>query len=195
MKRTPRGSRDRRPARDARSGPVPAAGRRVAAVLGLLAGTALAPAIGPFGLAAQEPESDEQAVLAVVQRLFDGMRANDGDIVRSVFADGAVLIGTEDREGEPSTRINPADGFADAVARATQSWDEPFWDPVVHVSDHLATVWTQYAFYLGGEQFLHCGVDAFILARSPDGGWKIVALADSRQTDNCELPPERRPDG
>ncbi len=185
--------RDRRTARDARPRAAAVTGRWVVA-LGLLAGAALAATVRPPGVAAQQP-SDEEAVLAVVQRLFDGMRANDGEMVRSVFADGAVLIGTEGREGEPSTRVSPVTGFVDAVARATESWDEPFWDPVVHVRDHLATVWTKYAFYLGGEQFSHCGVDAFILARSPDDGWKIAALADSRQTEGCELPPDRRPDG
>ncbi len=133
--------------------------------------------------------SDEEAVLAVLERLFDGMRANDGDMVRSVFADGAVMIRTEAPDGEPSTHIGSVAGFIDAVSTATAEWDEPFWDPVVHVQDHVATVWTKYAFYVDGS-FSHCGVDTVILARSLDG-WKIAALADTRETENCELPPGR----
>ena len=62
------------------------------------------------------------------------------------------------------------------------------WDPVVQIRDNLATVWVKYAFYLDGE-FLHCGVDAFMLARTNDG-WKIVSLADTSQKENCEMPPE-----
>ncbi len=138
---------------------------------------------------AQQASADEAAVLATVQRLFDGMRANDGEMVRSVFAEGAVLISTEGSAGEPSTRVAPVTGFIDAVASATAEWDEPFWDPVVQVQDHLATVWTKYAFYLGGE-FTHCGVDALILTRSDDG-WKIAALADTREHEHCELPSGR----
>ena len=72
---------------------------------------------------------------------------------------------------------------------APQSIDEPFWDSVVHVNDHLATVWTKYAVYVGGT-FSHCGYDAFILGRSTDG-WKIAAIADTRESENCELPPGR----
>jgi hypothetical protein len=71
----------------------------------------------------------------------------------------------------------------------TEVWDEPVWDPVVQVRDNLATVWIKYAFYLDGE-FSHCGVDAFMMARTGDG-WKIIALADTFQQEDCELPPER----
>lgn len=146
-------------------------------------------AVLPTAAAAQETSADETAVIATVQRLFDGMRANDADMVRSVLADGAVLIRTEGQDGEPATSIGSMGGFADAVGSAPQSMDEPFWDYVVQVHDHLATVWTKYAFYFGGT-FSHCGYDAFILARSADG-WKIAAIGDTRENENCELPPGR----
>jgi hypothetical protein len=35
-------------------------------------------------------------------------------------------------------------------------------------------------------------VDTFILARQADG-WKIASLADTRQTEDCEMPPDREP--
>ena len=164
--------------------------RRLAPI-GLLALTGLLPA---RALLAQETdqEEDRTAVLAAVERLFDGMRANDGEMVRSVFVEGASLVSTENREGEPVTRLIPTDGFAQAVDEATIPWDEPVWDPIVQVRDHLATVWVKYAFY-AGQEFSHCGVDAFILARQPDGEWKIAALADTRQREDCEMPPDRGP--
>jgi hypothetical protein len=139
--------------------------------------------------AAAQDDADRAAVLAVLDRLFDGMRAHDGDMVRSVFADGAVMIGTEAGDGAPRTTVRPAEGFAQAVADGEGVWDEPYWDPIIHIQDHLATVWTKYAFYLG-EEFSHCGIDAVILGRGPDG-WKIAAVADSRERENCELPPDR----
>lgn len=135
------------------------------------------------------PEADVQAVLDVVNRLFDGMRTNDGAMVRSAFAEGALLIGTEDQAGEPALRYTSVEDFARAVDGATSEWDEPIWDTMVHVQDHLAAVWTKYAFYLDGE-FHHCGVDAFLLARTADG-WKITSLSDTRQTEGCEMPPDR----
>lgn len=153
------------------------------AVAVLAAATLAAPA------RAQQGGGDEGAVLAVVQRLFQGMRRADAALVRSTFVEGARLIGTADREGDPAVRFLPADSFAAAAGNATQEWDEQFWDPVVQIRDHLATVWGKYAFYLDGE-FHHCGVDAFTLARTADG-WKIVSIADTRQTEGCELPPGR----
>lgn len=153
--------------------------------LAALAAAALAWA-GP--LAAQQ--EDEAAVLAVIDRMFEGMRTNDGDMVRSTFVEGATLVSTEDREGGPATQLLPVERFASAVDGATIPWDEPYWDPIVQIRDHLATAWVKYAFY-AGEDFSHCGVDAFMLARQADGGWKIVALADTRQREDCEMPPGR----
>lgn len=155
-----------------------------AALFGVLGTSAAA-------LEAQSTAEEEAAVLAVVDRLFDGMRANDGDMVRSAFVDGASLISTEGRDGSPQTRFTPIDQFAEIVGNATQPFDEPYWDPIIQIQDHLATVWIKYAFYLG-ETFSHCGVDALILTRTADG-WKIAALADTRESDNCELPPDRQP--
>lgn len=147
-------------------------------------------ALAPRPTVAQD-ETDRAEVLAVVDRLFDGMRANDGDMVRSTFVLGAILISTE-RDGAAATTVTAAEQFASAVDQASQEWDEPYWDPIVQIEDHLASVWIKYAFYVDG-QFTHCGVDAFLLARGEDG-WKIAALADTRERDNCELPPSRQPE-
>ena len=151
----------------------------------------LAALLCPAGAVAQT--GDHAAVMATIDRLFDGMRANDAAMVASAFVDGASLIQTEGPDGSPMTRFIPASRFAEAVGQGETPWDEPYWDPVVQIEDHLATVWIKYAFYLG-EEFSHCGVDAFILARSADG-WKIASLADTREQDNCELPPGRQPPG
>ncbi len=160
--------------------------RRSIRALGV--GIGLTVALHPAGHAQQTPD-DEAAVLATLERLFDGMRANDGAMVQSAFAEGAVMIRTGTSGGQPSTNVGPVTGFIAAVGAATEEWDEPFWDPVVQLKDNLATVWTKYAFYRAGT-FSHCGVDAFILTRGADG-WKISAIADTQERENCELPPGR----
>ena len=135
---------------------------------------------------------DHAAVMATVEQLFDGMRANDSEMVLDAFHPDAVLISTErGRTGEAAPSLSSIGGFAEAVGNSDQAWDEPIWDEIVHVQDHLASVWVKYAFYLGGTEFSHCGVDAFILARDEEGAWKILALADSRQFEDCEMPPGR----
>src|SRR5690606_9471441 len=53
-------------------------------------------------------QSDEQAVIAVVQKLFDGMRARDTVMMNSTFAPGAQLLGISQRDGTESLRAVPA---------------------------------------------------------------------------------------
>ena len=128
-------------------------------------------------------QTPEDEVLAVVQRLFDGMRAADSTAVRSVFHESSQLFATGERDGTLSINVIPADRFVAAVGGATGQWDERIWDTQVRIDDNLASVWTQYAFYLNGE-FSHCGVDAFTLAKTTEG-WKIVSLADTRRQEGC----------
>ena len=135
-------------------------------------------------LSGQSPEDD---VMAVVNRLFDGMRAGDSNMVRSVFHPSARMgratpDGLQLRDG--------VDSFVNAVGSPHEKvWDEPIWDYHVRVDGKLAQVWTKYAFYLG-EDFSHCGVDAFDLYQTPDG-WKIFQLVDTNQQDGCESPSGR----
>ena len=131
---------DRDPQHAARRLRRPVGGAFVALVL-LFGGTAPASA----------QTDDEAAVLAVIDALFDAMRANDGDGIRSVFVDGASLILTEAPDGSPVTRYIPVEQFASSVGNSTSSLDEPYWDPIVQVRDHLASVWVKYALYVDGE--------------------------------------------
>lgn len=134
-------------------------------------------------------EADQAAARAVVDALFDAMRAGNGAAVTAVFADNARLMSTGNREGIPFVRETPIDGFAAAVDKAEEgSWDERIWNVMIHVDGNLATAWTPYAFYHDAK-FSHCGVNAFQIARMEDG-WKILQLTDTRQTDGCVIPVE-----
>ena len=123
--------------------------------------------LGPSVASAQGDE--QKAVLAVVTRLFDGMRARDTSMMRSTFAPDAKLQGAGVREGKPGVAITPADDFIRIVGKATgPAWDERIHDPEIRIDGTLASVWVPYEFYLG-DKFSHCGVDAFHLARFEDG--------------------------
>lgn len=136
---------------------------------------------------AQTPDQD---VLAVIRRVFDGMRAGDSAMARLAFDASARLVGVSyDSAGTPRVSVDEIDRFLAAVGRPrTEVWDERIWDTEVRVDGGLASVWTKYAFYRG-DQFSHCGVDLFDLVRRPDG-WKIVHLADTRRTTNCWTAPK-----
>ena len=128
-------------------------------------------------------------VMAVVNTLFEGMRKGDSTLVRSVFTKDARLMTAFEKEGQPALRIGSIDGFVKAVGTPHEKvWNEAIWDSEVRIDGNLAQVWTKYAFYLG-EDFSHCGVDAFQLFKD-DNGWRIFQLTDTRQFEDCELPPE-----
>lgn len=140
-------------------------------------------ALVPCGsLAAQTPEAE---VRATVDRLFDGMRAGDSTVVRSVLHPTARLLSVDVRDGAPRIQAVPIDRFVAAVgAPHDQVWDERIRNVEIRVDDRLATAWMDYAFYLG-DTLSHCGVNAFQLFRAPEG-WRIVQIADTRRSQGCE---------
>lgn len=136
-------------------------------------------------------QDDEQAkVLHVVNQLFEGMRLGDSTMVHDTFHKEPTLFTTmTNREGQPVLHQGRLQDFLNAIGTPHDVvWHEPIWDTEVRVDGNLAQVWTKYAFY-AGEQFSHCGVDAFQLFKSLEG-WKIFHLTDTRQFSGCEVPEE-----
>ncbi|GIV61254.1 MAG: hypothetical protein KatS3mg044_0120 [Rhodothermaceae bacterium] len=134
-------------------------------------------------------QSQAEAVRKVIDQLFDGMRAGDSTLVRAVFDPSARLMTTFIApDGTPALRQSPVDRFVEAVGTPhDEVWDERIWDVEIRVDDLLATAWMSYAFF-AGSRFSHCGVNAFVLARRPEG-WKIIHLADTRRRgEACTLP-------
>lgn len=135
-------------------------------------------------------QSPEDGVRAAIQTLFDGMRAGDSAMVRSVLHESAVLRRAAERDGAPVLGNNPADGFVRAIGRPhDEIWNEQVWDIVVQVDDRLATAWMKFAFFRG-DAFSHCGVNAMQFFKDVDG-WKIFSIADTSRREDCWMPPER----
>jgi hypothetical protein len=145
-------------------------------------------------LAAQAPGSagDEEAVLAVVERLFDGMREKDEALLRGVWHQEARLQTAGAAASDaPRLRSTPVEAFVTSVLSSGAVLDEVTFDKVVRISGDLATVWAPYNLFVDGD-FSHCGVDAIQMVRSP-GGWLIHQLTDTRTQVGCD--PDRRGDG
>lgn len=131
---------------------------------------------------------EEAAIEQAIKNLFDGMRTSNGDMVREAFADGAILRSVSiNQNGE--TVINSGttvEAFAAAVDRpkeASQIWDERIPRYEIKVDGPLASVWTPYQFYIG-ENFSHCGVNSFQMAKS-NGKWEIIYIVDTRRRTDC----------
>ncbi len=128
--------------------------------------------------------SDEHAeILTPIRMLFDGMRKGDGDKVRAAFHSEAIFF----RAHEQLQEGGIPESFAQAVASPKDKiWDEKIWDIKVHTDGKLASVWTDFAFFLG-DNLSHCGVNSFQLYRFKQG-WKIIYLVDTRRTEGCVVP-------
>jgi hypothetical protein len=154
----------------------------------LLAASLAASAIASTSLAAQNAPGD---VMAVVKRLFDGMRAGDSGMVRSVFHPKTRMISASSTPGG-ETRLNiesSVDDFVKAVGTPhPEKWDERIWNEKVQIDGPLASVWVDYGFFLGA-RFSHCGIDHFLLVKSGAGAgvWSIVELADTRKQEGCDV--------
>jgi hypothetical protein len=143
----------------------------------------------PYVNAQQAPDND--AIIKVVRRLFEGMQNGDSAIVRSTFAKEVTLVTMRrNKENKSSiSRENSIDGFLKAVGTPHPDiWNEEIWNLKVQQDDNFAQVWCDYGFYVGNK-FSHCGVDAFHLYKEDDG-WKIVHLADTRRNSPCTIPAE-----
>jgi hypothetical protein len=184
----PWGPRCRRP--PSFQGSLPALGRIAVPFMALaLAGAPSLVAqelpLGPPASALDAASPAEAEILAVVDRLFDGMRARDGSMVASVFHPDARLISTSsDAEGRPAVAVREIQVFVDAVGQGGDPWNEPYFQPVIQIDGNLAHVWIFYHFY-AGDTFSHCGFDSIQMVRMPEEGWRMVSLADTRRTEGC----------
>ena len=120
-------------------------------------------------------QDDKLSALAVVDRLFEGMKAKNAEQIMSVFSTDAQLVAIDkprDGKGPSTTRIFTGDAFAKMIAGAKGGdFVEKMHSPTVWSSGDLAVVTGRYTFHVG-DKFSHCGTNTFNLVRT-DSGWKI----------------------
>jgi hypothetical protein len=127
---------------------------------------------------------DAQAeVRAVVDGMFDAMRARDTTAFRSALHPDFRLVITSFREGQPFHRVITGDAFIASIGRATSVLDERIANVEIRIDDNLASVWNDFSFYVDGV-LDHCGVDSFTIVRTTEG-WKVIHVADTQRTENC----------
>lgn len=138
------------------------------------------------GISYIQAQTTEDSVKAVVNQLFEGMKTANAEMVKTAFADSAVLqtIGRS-KEGETIIRNEAVSAFAGFVGKLKPGVaDERIQFETIRIDGPLAIVWTPYKFYHNG-QFSHCGVNSFQLVRL-GGQWKIQYLIDTRRKDKCD---------
>jgi hypothetical protein len=122
---------------------------------------------------------EEQAILAPITAMFDGMAKRDAAAMKKpLLAGGAMVLM---RDGKPTQMTFEA--FADAVGKPGKAQiEERIHDPLVRIDNDLAVVWAPFEFLVDGKVD-HCGTDLFNLVRA-DGKWLIASIADTGRK-NC----------
>jgi hypothetical protein len=130
-------------------------------------------------------QSQDAAIRASVDKLFDGMRSGDSSGVRSVFIPQSTLTSVStNAKDSVMTHVSKTDDFVAAVGKPhTEKWDERIYDVKISVDGPMAIVWAPYKFYRG-EAFSHCGVNVFTMIKTKSG-WKINAITDTRRKTDC----------
>jgi len=117
-----------------------------------------------------------------IRNLFLGMKNADSELVKSAFAENAVLQ-TITKDG--TVKSDNIQEFVASVSKFTKGdLDERIIVEAIHTDGNLASVFTPYSFYLKGK-LSHCGANSFQLVKQNDE-WKIQYIIDTRRKDNCK---------
>jgi hypothetical protein len=130
----------------------------------------------------QSPEAKD--VMAVVTRVFDGMKEADSAKVRTAFAPGARFVNVGTRANPDTITYSPVDGWLAGIAGSNKTWEEKVKNVRIVVDGNIASAWMDYTFHLNGA-LRHCGADSIELVKVK-GEWKITQLVDTRRTTGCE---------
>jgi hypothetical protein len=117
---------------------------------------------------------EEQAVLAPIHAMFDGMSKRDAAAIKAPTMPGGTMVLM--RDGKPAQMTFEA--FAERVGKpGTTQIEERIHDPLIRIDNDLAVVWAPFEFLVDGKVD-HCGTDLFNLVRV-DGRWMIASVADT----------------
>jgi hypothetical protein len=122
--------------------------------------------------------AEQQAVLAPIMQMFDGMAKRDAAAIKKPLLSGGTMVLM--RDGKP-TQMTFED-FANRVGKpGTTQIQERIHDPLVRIDNDLAVVWAPFEFLVDGKVD-HCGTDLFNVVRA-DGQWLIASVADTGRKD------------
>jgi Putative lumazine-binding len=118
--------------------------------------------------------AEEQAVLAPIHAMFDGMSKRDAAAIKAPTLPGGTMVLM--RDGKPAQMT--FDAFAERVGKPGKTQiQERIYNPLVRIDHDLAMVWAPFNFLIDGKVD-HCGTDLFNLVRV-DGRWIIASVADT----------------
>ncbi|REC49394.1 nuclear transport factor 2 family protein [Chryseobacterium pennipullorum] len=140
-----------------------------------IAGVLLLISVSCFGQQNQDIEK-------LIHNLFLAMKNTDPVLMKSAFAENAVLQ-TITKDG--TVKNENIEDFITSVSKFSKGdLEEKIRIEAIHTDGNLASVFTPYSFYLKGK-FSHCGANSFQLVKQ-NNEWKIQYIIDTRRKDNCK---------
>lgn len=130
-------------------------------------------------------QSEKDAVKAVIDALFDGMRTKNSEQILGAFSENAIMQTIQNKPEGTVIASNSVSDFAKNIESVPEDrqLDERLTEYVINIDANMATAWTPYQFYVN-DKFSHCGVNSFQLVKM-DNAWKIVYIIDTRRTEAC----------
>lgn len=125
---------------------------------------------------------EHQEIAKPIRNLFSGMKNADPEMVKSAFAEGAILQ-TLAKDGTVKNE-NVQEFIASFSKFSKDDLDERITIEAIHTDGGLASVFTPYSFFFKGK-FSHCGANSFQLVKQQNG-WKIQYIIDTRRKENCK---------
>lgn len=138
--------------------------------------------------------AQQEAIIKPIKAMFDGMREGNADKIASAFATEATMQTIDNSGQDPKIEFGDKQRFIDMAGQKHDPvWNEVIWSYDVRQDGLLASVWTEYTFYLGNN-LSHCGVNVFQLLET-SAGWKITSIIDTRRKTDCmELDDDNNPE-
>lgn len=123
-----------------------------------------------------------QEIEKPIRNLFLGMKNADPELVKTAFAENAILQSVT-KDG--AVKSDSLQDFIASVSKFTKDdLEERITIESVHTDGNLASVFTPYSFYLKGK-LSHCGANSFQLVKQ-NNEWKIQYIIDTRRKDQCK---------
>lgn len=134
--------------------------------------------------------TDHDDIMATIATFFEGFSAGDSTLMYSVVdRTSRLVITANDEDGNPiMTPLRMEDFIPIIVRPREENILETYWGAEIRVEENLAAVWLEYNLWVG-DRIDHCGNDHLQLFRS-DGGWKIIAIADTQLREGCKAHSE-----
>jgi hypothetical protein len=129
---------------------------------------------GEDGDAQLAQEKDRQAVLAVMQALFDGIANRDKDAMRATMMPDGTAV--HSRDGVIT--VERLGDLPDRMPGGTAQMQERALSTLVRVDHDVAMVWAPYVFLVDGEVH-HEGTNVFGFMKQSDGRWLISGFTDN----------------